>query len=686
MAGRDTQSAHGAGKVDLKHFYANPSPRNVSTGSAASEGRAQAAAPSVDAPTVREEQPVASEPPAAAPVRQRRVENPQASVPDGKYLALLSSVSAGEEALELGLLLEECGTTVCYLLNSLSDVRKNVMVEDKLQGASAMLLVLSGSDRFPSWWKNRPECESAIVVYLDEKMDATVTRAATGYRVVRAYGYPDSEKLATQISRLLAASGVVDCETAGFEMPMKKRESLVGSWNYARNKLDSAQRALYDLLLEKIKALEPIKAGDYIDEAAASIPLVMASIEADHPELFWIRGYQEKNFFGLSRVSSQVLEANLNADGDVFKRIAKMADLDGDGRVSITERFGAFRIYCLARAPELLWAINKKLKPPTGWTYRSAQDASTRVASMTELLKQELPDRASDYEILRFFYDCVCRPSLFKTTAAMDPEDTCFCGSGKLYRNCHKFIAERLQTLRSAFEAEDPGRLNGAGRSRMLQYLLLACGIPCITMTGVMMTGNRENMHTWNYVQIDGVWNIVDVAMGSCDVEKYPSMLGNCPDWAKGDYVRYQYLCADKKDYEPAPAISAPSLGTTSDYFANEGNLLSRDDIPSFVRSFAKLLCGVEAFIELKCVEDVEGTSEWVTKNVSVARAAYAAAMLDYDRLCANTEMYVRDAGKQVGVDQKLEGAGIKYGFTKWVDVANGTITICLLERPPVRR
>ncbi|MBO4364822.1 MAG: SEC-C domain-containing protein, partial [Eggerthellaceae bacterium] len=357
-----------------------------------------------------------------------------------------------------------------------------------------------------------------------------------------------------------------------------------------------------------------------------------------------------------------------------------------DGKISFSERLNALNIYALARAPEIMWGFRKKLKPPSGWTYRSAQDTSSRVAVATSILKEELSERASDYEILRFAFDCVCRRSWFKSTSRMAPDEQCWCGSGKLYKNCHKIIAEQLQYLRSVFEVDKSGNEDAAGCARMLQYLLLDFGIPCITMTGSMMTGNRENAFTWNYVRIDGVWNIVNAAMGSCNLQKYPALLANCPDWAKDDYVRYRYMCADGKDYEPAPTIPAPSIGDSSDYFINEGNLLSRDDVPSFVRCFARLLSGLESFVGLKCPEGTDETGAWINKTTSVARGAFVAAKLDYDRLCANLDMYIKASSKQANVDRQLSSSGICNSWTKWMDSSTGIITICLQEQPPVRR
>lgn len=715
MTGRDSWSSKGTNKVDLKHFYTNSSIKgNRSANGAIQEQQPQTSEPSAAA--VQEEQPRTSEPLAAATQEEQpqaseraadaarqervgeggpradvatqyvRVENPSRPSPASPYLALLSSISAGKDALDLGSLLEEQGTAVCYVLNSLSDVRKDPTLEGTLHLAGATLLVLTESDTFPRWWKDCPQNENTIFVYLDENMDTSVKNAAIDQRVVRAYGYPDSEKLAAQIARLLAASGVVDCLTAGFEMPPKKRESLVGSWDYARKRLDSRQRLLYDSILEKVKALEPIKAGDYVDDVVESIPLIMVSIEADHPELFWIRGYKDTNPLTLFKASSRAMEESLNVDDDIFERIEKMADLNGDGRISFSERTTSLNIYAVARAPEILWGFRKKLKPPSGWTYRSAQDAVSRAATMSSLLKNELSERASDYEILRFLFDCVCRRSWFKSTSRMDPDDRCWCGSGKLYRNCHKFVAEHLQALRKLFEADVAGRPDSAGCARMLQYLLLDFGIPCITVSGLLMTGNRENVHTWNYVQIDGVWNVVDVGLGVCDPDKNPQLLANCPDWAKEDYVRYWFLCADGKNYHPAPTIPAPAIGTSSDYFKNEGNLLSMNDVPSFVRSYAKLLCGREAFIELKCVEDLGSTSTWLTENAAVARGAFVAAMFDYDRLCANIDMYIKAASKQVNVDKQLKSIGVCNSWSKWVDYGSNVITLCLMEKAPVRR
>ena len=69
---------------------------------------------------------------------------------------------------------------------------------------------------------------------------------------------------------------------------MSKRESLWGKHGYAYGTLDAKEKAAYQQLYDAIANRDRIRLSDYPQLEPADISRLLACIDMDHPELFWL--------------------------------------------------------------------------------------------------------------------------------------------------------------------------------------------------------------------------------------------------------------------------------------------------------------------------------------------------------------------------------------------------------------
>lgn len=83
-----------------------------------------------------------------------------------------------------------------------------------------------------------------------------------------------------------------------------------------------------------------------------------------------------------------------------------------------------------------------------------------------------------------------------------------------------------------------------AGYTRAAQYLLNRMGVPCIFVSGKTLENGIS--HSWNVVEIDGVYYYMDATNG--DQTKF--LEGDAAELAEHKTIMYDYLCPFPKEYE----------------------------------------------------------------------------------------------------------------------------------------
>ena len=373
-------------------------------------------------------------------------------------------------------------------------------------------------------------------------------------------------------------------------MMTKKRKSLLGISGFAYSALQPWEQRVYRRLCNSIMNCRKIDLFDYPGLNQSDISRILLCIDMDHPEFFWMDGYQSK--WAMTKNA-----LNLMQDGGILEEtlmaMENGVDYDNDGEVSFFERRLAGGRAALEANPLIAWSIEDSLTLSPFWGARRIDRIQKQFDKYQAGCRALIPEQADDYQILRTVFEYV---------------------AGHTSYSFKKM--KKSQDVRSVFiERESVCK----GYAEALQYLLLGFGIPCFTAQGIAGSDlGIKGAHAWNYVMIDGVWNIVDVTAGDWDLELRPERLPNIPNHVRADFVDHRCMCLDGSSYKPADFIEYPKTGTTSDYFEYEGYILHPEAWRAFVRICCRLHAGLEKYVQVRCVGDYAETEEWMRSAITL--------------------------------------------------------------------
>jgi hypothetical protein len=378
--------------------------------------------------------------------------------------------------------------------------------------------------------------------------------------------------------------------------------SLLGKFEYAYGRLDPPSQLAYRRMLECIQDHRTIYKRDYPDVSSLELSRILLCIDMDHPELFWMDDYQSM----LARVRA-VMSLDFEVELGSSAGYEGAADLDGDGRVSVSERLmaGAGSMYSMA--PWVLWAIDDKLVPRPRMSEASERRMRETIDRAVEKCRECIPPDANDYEIL-------------KATVAYIAHNTRY--------NLRK--ARKSQDIRSVFAR---GESVCKGYSEALQYLLLCFGVPCFTVNGVvrMPDADVKVAHAWNYVMVDGKWCIVDATWADADWEGEKGE--GLPKWLRESHVRFEYLCIDGRDRVAADVVAYPKRSNASDYFLREGRQVDRLRFSSVAPHLFHLLSGERRYVLLRTRGSVYRLVEYLERVSRGSASAFMAVGGDAGKL-----------------------------------------------------
>ena len=372
---------------------------------------------------------------------------------------------------------------------------------------------------------------------------------------------------------------------------MERRQSLLGKHGYAFSTLTDAERASYKKIYEAIMRRERIILGDLPITDRATVSRLLACVDMDHPELFWMDGYQNKraaidNAFELMQDES--------AFEEIWDAMTAGADYDGDGEVSFFERRLAAGRAALEANPLMAWSIKNSLTLSPFWTARRIKLTQERLNEYVQGCKALITEDMDDYQVFRRVFEYVASHTSY---------------------NLRK--SRKSQDIRSVFiERESVCK----GYAEALQYLLLMFGIPCFTAQGIATSiSGTKSAHAWNYVLVDGVWNIVDITAGDRDLDCHPERLPFIPAKIRPSFVDYRYMSLSGAGYSPSDFIEYPSTGATADYFEREGYVLAPGSWLAFVKICSKLHDGTEDYVQVKCAGSFDWLDAWMRSSFTFA-------------------------------------------------------------------
>ena len=399
------------------------------------------------------------------------------------------------------------------------------------------------------------------------------------------------------------------------------RKSLLGSHVYAYGQLEPRLQAAYEGMYRHICDLEPIRARDYPDVEPAELSRTLACIDMDHPELFWMDGYQSlKEMLKLSQIIARddALMGRYKDDWDGCG-----VDVNQNGKIDAADRLFAVSGDLFDKIPWGKWAIFSELRPELLTTKGKIRRAQADIDEWMAPFLAGAPAEGGDYELLRYAFEYLCSNTTYNLKA------------------------KRSQDIRSVFVR---GESVCKGYSEALQYMLLSLGVPCFTTNGVAIDSASKTKiaHAWNYVMVDGEWNIVDVTCADANMQKNPRA-AKFPDWLRGRFVRYQYMCVDGRDRRPSDLVPLPDPAQTSDYFLREGHVVSELGIKELVRPLFKLYSGEEDLVSIRCEGKARPSkvSRIVTGYSYALRCAHAALGGDVDAALALTEEELGEKSKE---------------------------------------
>lgn len=361
------------------------------------------------------------------------------------------------------------------------------------------------------------------------------------------------------------------------------RESLLGKHGYAYSTLSSAEKAIYADLCKCIENLEAIDVSDYPGATPDAVSRLLVMIDMDHPELFWMDGYKSK-FASMSRIRES-LEDSAFLD-DVLASFKDGVDFNGDGKISFFEKRIAASRLMLDADPLAMWAIKNRLTLSPLWTKRKIERMRRGFSDYVSDCAATLPKDADEYRTVRHVFEYVARHTSYELESALKAQDV-----GSVF-------IKRTSVCKGYAEA--------------FQYLLLSFGIPCFTAQGIFsMSDGAGAVHAWNYVCVDGVWNMVDVTMGDWNLEHRLSMLPGLSGPLREDFVDYRCMnIVGDVRYKPFACIEYPSQGWTTDYFLREHLAWRTSNLADMARAYIRLHNRDERFVLVKCLDSVEEVAE----------------------------------------------------------------------------
>lgn len=113
----------------------------------------------------------------------------------------------------------------------------------------------------------------------------------------------------------------------------------------------------------------------------------------------------------------------------------------------------------------------------------------------------------------------------------------------------YTYLIDHVQYVESEYDQSVAGALwKGecvcAGYTRAAQYLLQRMGVPCIFVSGELVS--EKESHSWNIIELDGSYYYMDVTNG--DQTKF--LEGDAVNLAEHKTIMYDYLCPFPKEYE----------------------------------------------------------------------------------------------------------------------------------------
>ena len=387
------------------------------------------------------------------------------------------------------------------------------------------------------------------------------------------------------------------------------RKSLLGSHVYAYGQLGPRLQAAYEGMYRSICDLEPIRARDYPGVEPVELSRTLACIDMDHPELFWMDGYQSvREMLKLCQILVQ--------DDELLERYKGEwdecgVDINRNGKIDATDRLFAVSGDLFDQIPWGKWAIFTELKPPLLTTKGKIRRTQADIDAWMAAFLAGAPADGDDYELLRYAFEYLCSNTTYNLKA------------------------KKSQDIRSVFVR---GESVCKGYSESLQYMLLTLGVPCFTINGVAVdpASGTKTGHAWNYVKVDGEWNIVDVTFGDVNMQKNPRATA-FPEWLRSSFVNYRYMCITGHDRRPSDLVPLPEPSRTSDYFLREGNVIGELRMRDFVRPLFRLYSGKERFVVLKTEVRARDAVEWLKRCGYTMRCLYEGFGGDADGLLATT-------------------------------------------------
>ena len=390
---------------------------------------------------------------------------------------------------------------------------------------------------------------------------------------------------------------------------MSKRESLLGKHGYAYGTLDAKEKAAYQQLYDAIANRDKIRLSDYPQLEPADISRLLACIDMDHPELFWMDGYQ-------NRLAMNALIEEEDVAGDVWRTFFEGADYNNDGKISLFERSLAAARVVMDVDPTIQWAIKDELGLLPIWTERRVQMIQQSFDAYVRECRRCIPRHADDYLAFRRIFEYVAQHTSFTMRRNMRSED-----------------------VRSVFLNRESVC---KGYAEALQYLLLDQGIPCFTVRGTSdLNEMTQSMHAWNYVFIGGEWNLVDITVGDWDLELKPDLMPDIPDDIRNQFVDYRCMSLDGLGYHPAEIVDYPQTGTTGSYFKHENYVLEQGDWVNLARMFLKLFNRVEPFVLAQVIGNAPEVEAWVRSETERVVKACVASGGSYESFMADPNRFL---------------------------------------------
>ena len=388
------------------------------------------------------------------------------------------------------------------------------------------------------------------------------------------------------------------------------RASLLGENGYAYSTLSEIEQRAYERLVATIASRAKIRCSDYPELQSKDLSRLLACIDMDHPEFFWMDGYQ--NFWAINKAKYDLLSEDGLAE-EIMENFKEGADYDGDGRISFMERRLAAGRAALEESPLLSWAIDDELGlSPLWFSWRIDRIQAQLDAYVAECARR-IPEGADDYTILKRTFEFVARHTVYDMNAAKKSQDA------------RSVMIDRRSVCKGYAEA--------------FQYLLLSFGVPCFTAQGSAgATEKTLAAHAWSYVFIDGAWNRVDVTAADWDLAENADWVTSIPERIRGLFVDYTCLCLPADYYHPAPIVAYPEVGDTSDYFKREDYVIGESRWPDYVRMCLRLFVHAEPYALIRPIDESTQVLEFSEKAFVFAEKMCLAAQLDEAALDADFE------------------------------------------------